>query len=246
MIMRTLSASEILDIWERGYNKPFYVQAILLLIAACPDEPVEVLTSLSIGSRDARLLTLRAWTFGPVLKGKTQCPKCLETVEFNSTIDDIKGTFQESRYEKFTTVIDGYKVDVRLPCTNDLEAIFDIRERERMRSILLQRCINSAFYGDEKVEVAQLPIRVTENIILQMSERDPLADMTFSLECPTCKHQWQTLFDIVSFFWSEIQAWVVRIIRDVHSLASAYGWSETDILSMSSIRRQMYLNMVKI
>jgi hypothetical protein len=246
MIMRTLSASEILDVWERGYNKPFYLQAILLLIAACPDEPVDALTSLSIGSRDARLLTLREWTFGPALKGKIQCPECLETVEFNTSVSDIKGTFQESRYDTFTTAIDGYKVEFRLPCTNDLEAIFDIRERERIRSILLRRCINSTFYGDEKVEVEKLPVTVTDNIIIQMSECDPLADMTFSLECPTCKHQWQSIFDIVSFFWSEIQAWAVRIIRDVHTLASAYGWSETDILSMSSIRRQMYLNMVKL
>jgi hypothetical protein len=33
-------------------------------------------------------------------------------------------------------------------------------------------------------------------------------------------------------------------MRDVHQLASAYGWSEHDILTMSAGRRQLYLELV--
>jgi hypothetical protein len=36
-----------------------------------------------------------------------------------------------------------------------------------------------------------------------------------------------------------------RLLIEVHSLASAYGWSETDILSMSEPRRALYLEMVQ-
>ena len=48
-------------------------------------------------------------------------------------------------------------------------------------------------------------------------------------------------FDIVSFFWSELTAWSIRILDHVHRLASAYGWSEADILTMTPSRREMYL-----
>ena len=51
-------------------------------------------------------------------------------------------------------------------------------------------------------------------------------------------------FDIGAFFWSEIDAWAGRILQQVHVLASAYGWSERDVLALSPVRRQLYLGMV--
>ena len=53
-----------------------------------------------------------------------------------------------------------------------------------------------------------------------------------------------TVFDIVSFFWTELEVWVARVLSDVHTLAQAYGWSEHDILSLSLTRRQCYLEIV--
>ncbi len=52
-------------------------------------------------------------------------------------------------------------------------------------------------------------------------------------------------FDIVSFLWNELNAWAIRTLREVHILASAYGWSETDILAMSPWRRQFYLEVLE-
>jgi hypothetical protein len=48
----------------------------------------------------------------------------------------------------------------------------------------------------------------------------------------------------VTFFWSEISAEARRLLLEVHNLASAYGWSESDILSMSALRRRYYLEMI--
>ena len=64
-----------------------------------------------------------------------------------------------------------------------------------------------------------------------------------ALYCPECGHRWHATFDIVSFFWSEIDAWAYRTLHQVHRLASAYGWREADILAMSPWRRQFYLSL---
>jgi hypothetical protein len=61
--------------------------------------------------------------------------------------------------------------------------------------------------------------------------------------CPSCGHEWQSLFDIAAFFWAEIAAQARRLLREVHQLASAYGWREADILAMSARRRRAYLEM---
>jgi hypothetical protein len=89
-----------------------------------------------------------------------------------------------------------------------------------------------------------LPAEVVEAIVNEMARRDPQADIRFALSCPDCAHQWEAIFDIVSFAWNEISAWAGRLMRQVHTLALAYGWREIDILAMSSWRRQAYLEML--
>jgi len=77
-----------------------------------------------------------------------------------------------------------------------------------------------------------------------MTQADPQADVQIALCCPACEHKWQEAFDILSFLWEEIDAWVYRTLNDVHVLASAYGWSESEILAMSAWKRQAYLDLV--
>ena len=78
----------------------------------------------------------------------------------------------------------------------------------------------------------------------QMAEVDPQANLQLDLSCPACGHRWQVLFDIGSFFWSELNAWAQRLLAEVHVLASAYGWREADILNLSPSRRQFYLGLI--
>jgi hypothetical protein len=49
----------------------------------------------------------------------------------------------------------------------------------------------------------------------------------------------------VSFFWQELDDWADRVLRDVHELASAYGWPENEILALSPRRRQCYLDLIR-
>ncbi len=73
---------------------------------------------------------------------------------------------------------------------------------------------------------------------------DPQANLQFDLECAECGHAWQETFDIVSFFWTELEDLAVRTLQDVHALATAYGWSEDQILALSPTRRALYLSMI--
>ena len=77
-----------------------------------------------------------------------------------------------------------------------------------------------------------------------LAQADPMADLRLGLTCVACGHAWQSPFDTASFLWTELDAWAARILREVHTLASAYGWTERDILSLSPGRRAQYLEMV--
>src|SRR5712691_5286124 len=79
--MHALSTAELLTVWERGLAQSPTQRALALLTAACPNATVDTLAHLSIGQRDAQLLTLREWTFGSQVTGVTVCPDCGERVE---------------------------------------------------------------------------------------------------------------------------------------------------------------------
>ena len=76
-----------------------------------------------------------------------------------------------------------------------------------------------------------------------MAAADPQANIDIGMTCAGCDHHWACAFDIASFLWREIDAWARRTLRDVHTLARAYAWSEQDILALSPTRRQVYLEL---
>jgi hypothetical protein len=161
-------------------------------------------------------------------------------------VADIRVAVPESRGDEFRMELDDYRVNFRLPTTADLSEATSSGDKENMRTALILRCIRSVHCHDEEIATDQLPAHVVAAVVARMAEHDSQADLQLSLNCPSCSHHWHALFDIVSFFWSEIQAWAFRILREVHILARAYGWREVDILTMSSLRRQSYLSMVGV
>jgi hypothetical protein len=93
-------------------------------------------------------------------------------------------------------------------------------------------------------QLKEMPAEIIDLAIKRMGEADPQADVAVDLTCPCCQHQWQRNFDIVSYLWTELRGWAEQLLREVHLLASAYGWSESEILQLSAARRRRYLEMV--
>jgi hypothetical protein len=242
--MRALSAAELLDVWERGFSQPPAERALTLLRAACPDASAESIAKLPIGDRDLRLLSLREWTFGSQLLCLANCNGCGEQLEMSFLAGDLFSPRAEVLAESFSLAVAEYNVIFRLPDSQDLIELSGLTEVAAGRELLLQRCIAKADCAGKAIATAELPVFVVDAVAERMGELDKSGDVQLSLNCPQCSHISQTIFDIESFFWKEISAWANRIVREVHALASAYGWRESDILNMSAWRRQIYLNLI--
>lgn len=237
--MRALSAAELLAAWEQGHGRPPVQQALVLLAAACPDAHPDALADMGIGRRDARLLDLREQIFGSQLVSLAICPSCGERLELSFDISDIRAP-DDPPDGPLTLALAGYEATFRLPNSRDLLAVTGSGEAGEATRRILDRCLI-----DARGPGPDLPPEVAQAIATRMAEADPQADVQLALVCPACERPWSAAFDIVSFFWSEINAWAIRTLRDVHALASAYGWREADILAMSPWRRQCYLEMVR-
>jgi uncharacterized protein (UPF0212 family) len=241
--MQPLSPAQLLELWERGRAAPPAARAVLLLDAACPESTPEALARLSIGRRDNLLLTLRELTFGTQLTGVADCPACGQRIEASFRSADIRATPPE--VDETFVVVDGeYEVRFRLPDSRDLLAVPASSDSDAARCLLLERCVVGARRRGEPVVAAELPDAVVAAVTSSMAESDPQADVRFELQCPECGQAWQSIFDVVGFFWTEIDAWAQRILGEVHSLARAYGWREAEILNLSPQRRQIYLDLL--
>lgn len=245
--MRALTAAQLLAVWEQGADQPLVRRALLLLAAACEDESAAALAGLSIGARDMRLLALREWTFGASLTSVTDCPACKERLELTFQTRDLQtipDALPAEAEKALTYTQDGYRVVYRLPNSQDLIWAAESPSVAAGRQALIERCLAEVDYQGQPVPVSALPDTVLKGVIGAMRNADPQADIRIDLHCPACGHDWQAPFDILAYFWNEIEAWAYRTLQEIHRLALAYGWSETEILALSARRRQMYLAMI--
>jgi hypothetical protein len=243
--MRALSAGELLTVWEHGVSQRPSQRALSLLAVACADEaPPGQLARLSLGQRDGRLLNLRQRTFGPHLAAISACPACSQVLEFTVNAADIRIAPASQPAETIALAYADYELQFRLPDTLDLATMDPSADRQTNSQHLLRRCVTSARRASAEIPAEDLPPEVVAAVSERMAEADPQADVQLDLACPQCEHRWHSPFDIVSFFWSEIHALALRLLNDVHALASAYGWSEAAILALAPARRQAYLDLI--
>jgi hypothetical protein len=243
--MRALSAPEVLRIWERGLTQAPVERALELLAAVYPESSKDALAALSVGQRDARLLELRERLFGAHMSGSVVCPRCGGRLELSLDVRDLLAGSANGTEGEISLNVGEYELRVRLPNSYDVLAAASQGDLSSSLRTLLDRCLLTASRAGEPASGGNLPQEIVEAAGERMAQADPLADIQVAVACPACEHRWRMAFDIVSFLWSEIDAWACRMLREVHALASAYGWGERDILALSPVRRQFYLEMVE-
>src|SRR5262249_56135 len=146
--------------------------------------------------------------------------------------------------ESWPLEVAGYELRCRAPNSLDLLAIAGRRDRAEARRQLLELCLMDVAREGAPVAVERLPDEVIAMVVERIAQSGPQSGVRLALSCPQCGHHWQSGFDIGPFFWTEIHVWAQRILRETHTLASAYGWREMDILMMNPWRRQFYLSCI--
>jgi hypothetical protein len=244
--MPPLTAAGILQAWERGQGRRPFERALALLAVGEPGEDWERLAQLPIGQRDTRLVALREQSLGSALRAFSRCPVCDAELTFTLQTGDLRtDTPAAEAAEPIELTGDGISVRFRLPATTDFAELPLSADVLTVRRLLAQRCVLEAERDGIALDFEALPEVLIEAISAEMSHRDPQAETTISLSCPTCEHRWSALFDIATFFWAEIAALAKRLLSEVDVLARHYGWREGDILALTAWRRDAYLQLAQ-
>ncbi len=238
-----LSAHQILLAWETGRRQHPVDRVLALLAIANPGDTPEAIVSLTVGERDRRLIGLRRATFGDRLPSHATCPECAEPLGFTLRVDDVlvnSGDVSAAETARHELNADGYNVTFRIPDSQDLTKAAAADNVAEARSILLERCLTNARHNGTDVPAIDLPESVIARVADEIATADPQAEVLIDLACPACDSSWQLQFDIAAYLWTEISRRARRLLEEVHVLATAYGWSEAEILSMTASRRRLY------
>jgi hypothetical protein len=238
--VRPLSAAALLALCEGAAHATPAERASALAEAAAPELNEEEVAALTIGTRDALVLDLRETTLGSTYEGWVECPSCAQRLEFafaapvrSAPVGDQLATFETGATGTFC----------RLPTTADARAISRLTDEKRARREIARRCIADGGLEPDR-DPGERVDEVATALASEVAERDPLSDSEIAIGCDACGEHFAVPFDPATFFWSELIALRNRILHEVHTLASAYGWAERDILAMSPVRRLAYLELV--
>jgi len=235
--MQSLSQADCLALWESGRALHPLDQGLLAVHTAFPDSRRELVADWPLGRRNRALAELYCTSFGRWLRGWTACEQCAEKLEFQ-----VDGhVLIASGAERVLQAIEYEGSDFRLPTSRDLAGIAGESDASAAALRLLRQClvetleVSSDVWSEEDLEA----------IGERMAEADPLAEIRLHFDCPICGCTFDESLDLASFLWEEMEARARRLLLDVHELATAYGWSEQEILSLSAARRNAYLEMVR-
>ncbi|RFC71010.1 hypothetical protein [Streptomyces sp. AcE210] len=231
-----LTEAQLLSVWETGDGQAPPARALLLAAAAAA--PGEAVADLTLADLNALLLDLREGSFGAALPCAADCPNCDEPLEVSVTTDELRAPGRRNvpgpRRDPATLLAEGYEVTYRALTGGDLLSV-DPASPEARRT-LLSRCV-----VDTTPAADDLPEGVLETVAQRLADLDPGADTVVPLTCPYCRHAWTAALDVADYLWAEVEGYARRLLHEVHTLASVYGWSESEVLAVSPARRRFYL-----
>lgn len=230
-----LRATDLLATWESGLAAG-PVHRALLLHALVGDGSVEV----TVGDRDRQLFALRRSLFGERLNGRLSCPGCSTEQEFDFDVANVLRTKSTMDGPQWIDAGE-WRVLLRLPTSDDLLAAAG--DPGEARNVLLSRCVLAVERHGRPVD-AEVPAEVQNRLAAAAAEADPAADVRVTMSCVECGQCNTATVDIGSYLWAELDTWARSLLLDVHVLASAYGWTEPDVLALSPTRRRYYLELV--
>lgn len=214
---------ELLDIWEAAAAAAPAARGVALLRPRDPDD----LLRMPVSRVDARLFALRRDWFGDSMTGIATCAHCGARIELELRASDFV------REEEPPATFRAAGRECRLPDTRDLMAVASLDAAAARRALATRIAAADALTGDEVDAIGRA-----------LEEADPGGDVHLVTNCPECGERCETVIDPAAFLFSEVTAAASRVLRDVHALAAAYGWSEEQVLALPPSRRRLYVEMV--
>ena len=242
-------AAEDLEFDFDSTDRPGLVTALLAACSAPAD--AEHWWQRTVGERTAALLgVMRAVQGGEVIEHRLRCeqPGCGERFDHELPYAALGvGPLAEQVRPSAMPHIelpreDAASLPLRLPTGADLRAWRSIalersfaleRSIDAQRAMLSHLCLAGELRPQDCAQAAAA-----------LAQADPLVAFSVVSGCPGCGFEAEIEIDLEALALQRLAAQQRRLLRDVHVLASRYGWSETEVMALSPTRRARYVELI--
>jgi hypothetical protein len=203
------------------------------------DLPSGRAAEMAAADRERLIAAVYKQTFGDRVKSTINCSQCNEPFDLDFEVSDLLTTLgeEQGKIETIRSKEGDFILEngcrFRLPSGIDEMAVFGL-PLEEAQKILLSRCI---IEGD--------PERNGKHVQDAMQKLAPVAEIDLDAPCPECGETQSVHFSLQSYLLAALRQERPRLIREVHRLATAYGWGLNEILSLPRSQRRSFVELIE-
>jgi hypothetical protein len=211
-----LAAADILAAWEAGVARRPLDRALAVLWAAGAEQPAD----LPLAERDRRLLSVRADTFGRMLPARATCPDCGTELELELDARQLAESLPPP----------GSDSAIKPLTSRDIAAVAGVAPEELAAALRIRLAGDDVADGND------------ESLVRCLEAEASAAELATRITCAECGTQWTEALDVAAHVWADVETAALGLLGEVAEMASAFGWSEAEVLALSPQRRLAYLS----
>jgi hypothetical protein len=230
----------LLTAWEAAGAVPASAVGAVLLHHAGMVDDLDTCLDLPLVTVSALVARVYSESFGDTVEGVLTCGSCEEPLEVTLPLDAFSEMPDSPDRATVTFPPAGRAIVVRCPTTRDLLAVAAAADPA---GALLDRCVTGA--DGDAFDPDTLDPESREAADAAAEDLAGAAAAVVRSTCPRCGDEVSADVDVTALLWQRVTDEVPAVLAEVVELASAYGWSEADIMAMSAPRRGAYLGLAR-
>ncbi|MCP3911596.1 MAG: hypothetical protein GY713_11635 [Actinomycetia bacterium] len=229
-----------------GYELDSAIALLDALLIHSGDHDVVAAADLATPDRDRVFAALLDRLVGDRIESTVRCRSCGELFELSFSLAALlehRGGFVPTDVVAVSPgrwALDG--TTFRFPTGHDEQRA---RDTDNPAVELRARCLGFADPSGDTAPAdtpgdAAVPTRVEE----AMAAMAPVLATEIGGECPECGETHAVTFDVQQYTTTLVRLGREQLLRDIHVIASAYGWSRTEILELDRAERRVYSDLI--
>jgi hypothetical protein len=213
---------------------------VTALLAGCSDPgDAERWWAAPVGDRIRallRVLTLTEAVDHVALSARCPDPSCGQLFEFELPLADLIHHAHEA--DPVRVALAGERaVVVRRPTGRDLQRWSRTRPDSRQAGVA---AMLATLVQDGHATPEDEPA-----LAETLAAMDPLVAFAVACRCPVCEVATEVPVDLEGLVLARLGGRQRALLREVHQLASRYGWTEAEVLAVAPARRARYLALIE-
>lgn len=208
---------------------------------------------LAVSDRDRLLAAIYVHTFSDQIESEVRCSACGERTTISFSLEELVASLAPDEAARREVGVSGPDdkgrftltegVRFRLPTSGDQRVSLGASgddQPQHAASVLVRRCV----VAETGRTGADLDASVIERVGAAMAVVGPTVEHRFEVGCESCPAAEHVHFDIQPFLLRALAHERRYLVREVHYLASTYGWGLSEILSLPRADRRAYVELV--